>query len=69
MIEEFYYVNSREKTAHFRHSEKGCVVFGDGSVSLNEFPEGSIDDRMPDQWIGSLPSRMLEVNPATEAEN
>ena len=69
MIEEFYYVSSREKTAHFRHSEKGCVVFGDGSVSLNEFAEGSIDDRMPDQWIGSLPSRMLEVNPATEAEN
>ena len=32
MIEEFYYVNNREKTAHFRHSEKGCVVFCYGSV-------------------------------------
>ena len=69
MIEEFYYVNNREKTAHFRHSEKGCVVFGDGSVSLNEFAEGSIDDRMPDQWIARLPSTMLEVKPAAEAGN
>lgn len=69
MIEEFYYVNSREKTAHFRHSEKGCVVFGDGSVSLNVFAEGSIDDRMPDQSIGRLPSDMLEVNRSAEADN
>jgi len=69
MIEEFYYVNSREKTAHFRHSEKVCVVFGDGSVSLNEFADGSIDDRMPDQWIGRLPSTMLKVKPAAEAGN
>ena len=69
MIEEFYYVNSREKTTHFRHSEKGCVVFVDGSVSLNGFAEGSIDDWMPDQWIGRLPSTMLEVKPAAEAGN
>tara|TARA_B100000674_G_scaffold495605_1_gene523480 strand:- start:160 stop:930 length:771 start_codon:yes stop_codon:yes gene_type:complete len=69
MIEEFYYVNSREKTAHFRHSEKGCVVFGDGSVSLNEFAEGSIDNRMPNQSIGRLPSEMLEMNRAAETDN
>ena len=69
MIEEFYYVNNREKTAHFRHSEKGCVVFCDGSVSLNGFAEGSIDNRMPNQSIGRLPSEMLEVKPAAEAGN
>ena len=62
-------MNSREKTAHFRHSEKGCVVFCDGSVSLNGFAEGSIDDRLPAQWIGRLPSTMLEVKPAAEARN
>jgi len=44
-------------------------VFGDGSVSLNEFADGSIDDRMPDQWIGRLPSTMLKVKPAAEAGN
>ena len=69
MIEEFYYVNNREKTAHFRHSEKGCVVFCDGSVSLNGFDEGSIDNRMPNQSIGRLPSEMLEMNRTAETDN
>ncbi|MBO60657.1 MAG: hypothetical protein CMO63_01620 [Verrucomicrobiales bacterium] len=68
MIEEFYYVNDREKTTHFRHGEKSYAVFCDGSVSLQTYAEGSIDDRMPDQWVGRLPSAMLQVSPVPAAE-
>ena len=69
MIEEFYYVNDREKTAHFRHSKTGYVSFCDGSVALKGFAEGSLDDRMPDQWIGRLPSSMLKTKLETKTEN
>ena len=69
MIEEFYYVNDREKTAHFRHSKMGYVSFCDGSVALKGFAEGSLDERMPDQWIGRLPSSMLRTNLETKIED
>ena len=69
MIEEFYYVNDREKTAHFRHSKMGYVSFCDGSVALKGFALGSLDDRMPDQWVGRLPSSMLKTKLEIKTEN
>ena len=59
MIEEFYYVNSREQTAHFRHNKESYVAFCDGRVELVGFSSGSIDHRLPEQWIGRLPSKFL----------
>jgi len=59
MIEEFYYVNSREQTAHFRHNKESYVAFCDGRVELVGFSSGSIDHRLPEQWIGRLPSKVL----------
>ena len=59
MIEEFYYVNSREQTAHFRHNKESYVAFCDGRVELVGFSSGSIDYRLPEQWIGRLPSKVL----------
>jgi len=69
MLEEFYYVNDREKTAHFRHDAKGYAVFCDGSVSLQAYSSGSIDNRMPNQWVGRLPSAMLKVDLPTVVED
>ncbi len=59
MIEEFYYVNNREQTAHFRHDKKSYVAFCDGRVELMGFSRGSIDQRMPEQSIGRLSSDVL----------
>ena len=62
MLEEFYYVNDRERTAHFRHSRKALAVYCDGSVSRVGFEPSSIDDRMPDQCVGRLPPAMLSLS-------
>ena len=59
MIEEFYYINNREQTVHFRHDKKSYVAFCDGRVELMGFSRGSIDHRMPEQWIGRLSSDVL----------
>jgi prepilin-type processing-associated H-X9-DG protein len=59
MLEEFYYVNDSERTAHFRHGQKAAAAFCDGHVGLAGFVAGSIDDRMPNQWVGRLPGELL----------
>ena len=59
MLEEFYYVNDSERTAHFRHGHKATAVFCDGHVGQVKFEKGSIDDRMPDQLVGRLPGELL----------
>jgi hypothetical protein len=61
MLEEFYYVNDRERTAHFRHAWEAQAVFCDGHVGRAGFEPGSIDDRMPDQWVGQLPPSLLRA--------
>jgi prepilin-type N-terminal cleavage/methylation domain-containing protein/prepilin-type processing-associated H-X9-DG protein len=66
MVEEFYYINNREQTAHFRHDKKSYVVFCDGRVELVDFSRGSIDRRMPNQWIGRLSSDVLLVKTASK---
>ena len=59
MLEEFYYVNDRERTAHFRHGKKAIVAFCDGHVGQTTFETGSIDDRMANHWVGRLPGKLL----------
>ena len=59
MLEEFYYVNDRERTAHFRHAQKAVAAFCDGHVAQAVFVVGSIDERMPAQWVGRLPGDLL----------
>ena len=63
MLEEFYYLNDPEPTAHFRHGKKAAAAFCDGHVSQAGFEKGSIDDRMPDQWVGRLPGELLLNTP------
>lgn len=63
MLEEFYYVstNTTEATAHFRHGWKASVIFCDGHVALQSPAPGSIDQRLPDQFVGRLPPEILHV--------
>ena len=61
MFEEFYYVNASEATAHFRHAQKANVTFADGHVDLEKPVAGSIDPRLPNQFIGKLRAEILTL--------
>ena len=56
MLEEWYYVDDSVSypNGHFRHMRRANVVFCDGHVGL-EMPEpGSLDQRIPSQFVGRL---------------
>lgn len=59
MLEEFYYVTAKEPTVHFRHQARANVVFADGHVGTETPAEGSIDGRLPAEWVGRLRSELL----------
>lgn len=59
LLEEFYYVNTSEATAHFRHSERAQVGFGDGHVGQEMPLEGSRDRRLPSAWVARLRPTIL----------
>jgi prepilin-type processing-associated H-X9-DG protein/prepilin-type N-terminal cleavage/methylation domain-containing protein len=58
LLEEFYYVNAFEKTAHFRHMGRANVVFCDGHVRSIKPSPGSLDPRC-DGLTGTLPSSLF----------
>lgn len=60
MIEEFYYVNTTERTAHFRHRSDAAMVLADGHVDRRGPLPGSLDPRLPAARIGRLPPFLLE---------
>jgi prepilin-type processing-associated H-X9-DG protein/prepilin-type N-terminal cleavage/methylation domain-containing protein len=59
MLEEFYYVNTNEMTTHFRHSQKANLLFCDGHVDRSQPAPGSLDQRLPGQFVGWLSSDEL----------
>jgi prepilin-type N-terminal cleavage/methylation domain-containing protein/prepilin-type processing-associated H-X9-DG protein len=59
MLEEFYYVNTNEPTAHFRHARQANVVFGDGHVAAERALAGSLDPRLPYANAGRLRPEVL----------
>ena len=61
MLEEFYYVstNRNEATAHFRHAQKASVVFCDGHVAMEKMESGSLDQNLPQQFVGRLRAELL----------
>ena len=63
MLEEFYYVdtNATYPNGHFRHSQKANVLFCEGHVAPEKFMAGSIDQRMPSQFVGRLRAEILVV--------
>lgn len=63
MLEEWYYM---DKTAnypngHFRHLKKAAVAFCDGHVAMESMMPGSLDQRLPNQFVGRLRPEILTV--------
>lgn len=59
MLEEFYYVNRSEMTAHFRHGQRAMAVFCDGHVGGERAAGGEFDSRLPRAQVGRLdPARL-----------
>ncbi|MEI6279828.1 MAG: prepilin-type N-terminal cleavage/methylation domain-containing protein [Verrucomicrobiae bacterium] len=52
MIEEFYGVDARERTVHFRHNGKAMVSFASGNAGFLEMDETTRDTRMPKANVG-----------------
>lgn len=61
MLEEFYYLNTTERTAHFRHLEKAAAAFADGHVGRERHVAGSLDPRLPDARVGRLRPAILTL--------
>jgi prepilin-type processing-associated H-X9-DG protein/prepilin-type N-terminal cleavage/methylation domain-containing protein len=61
MLEEFYYVNTSEATAHFRHQESANAVFCDGHVGKEKPVADSLDLRLPKESVGRLRAKILEI--------
>jgi len=59
LFEEWYYVNTYEPTAHFRHRGAANAVFGDGHVELERPVPGSLDLRLPRETLGRLRAEIL----------
>jgi prepilin-type processing-associated H-X9-DG protein len=52
LLEEFYYVNTTEPTAHFRHGGRANAAFCDGHTGSERPAPGSLDTRLPREVIG-----------------
>jgi prepilin-type N-terminal cleavage/methylation domain-containing protein/prepilin-type processing-associated H-X9-DG protein len=54
MLEEFYYINSSEPTAHFRHNNYSLTAFCDGHSASENMVPATLDDRLPAARVGRL---------------
>jgi prepilin-type processing-associated H-X9-DG protein len=63
LLEEFYYVNAYEPTAHFRHQDQANVVFVDGHAAAERAVADSIDPVMPEAKVGRLRDQILLPSP------
>jgi prepilin-type processing-associated H-X9-DG protein/prepilin-type N-terminal cleavage/methylation domain-containing protein len=67
MLEEWYYLDNPTNMigrnyyphAHFRHQRRANVAFCDGHVGTERFMEGSLDPRLPSQFVGRLRPEIL----------
>lgn len=68
MLEEWYYLDNPTNHAssgyyphgHFRHAQKAGVVFCDGHVGMEEMLPGSLDRKLPSQFVGRLRTEILQ---------
>ena len=69
MLEEWYYLDNPTNYpsanyyphGHFRHSQKANVVFCDSHVGSEGFVPGSIDPKLPSQFVGRFRPEILVV--------
>jgi prepilin-type processing-associated H-X9-DG protein len=61
LLEEFYYVDSYEATAHFRHQTSANVLFCDSHVAPEKMVPGSLDLRLPAMNVGTLRAEIVTL--------
>ncbi len=61
MLEEFYYINTSEPTVHFRHTKNASVLFCDDHVAAEKPVAGSLDARLPGQFVGRVRPEILGI--------
>jgi prepilin-type processing-associated H-X9-DG protein/prepilin-type N-terminal cleavage/methylation domain-containing protein len=69
MLEEWYYLDlelnysspNNYPNGHFRHSQKANVTFCDGHVGWESPVAGSIDPKLPSQFVGQLRPEILTL--------
>ena len=69
MLEEWYYLDNPTNYSganyyphgHFRHAQKANVAFCDGHVGLEVMVPGSLDRRLPSQFVGCLRGEILTL--------
>ena len=54
MLEEFYGVDEKEVTVHFRNNGKAMVSFASGNAGFLDMDESTRDPRMPKANVGRL---------------
>ncbi len=57
MIEEFYGIDDREVTVHFRHNGQAIVAFANGSAGFLPMDESTLDRRAPSAQVGRFAPR------------
>ncbi|HMP82865.1 MAG TPA: type II secretion system protein [Verrucomicrobiota bacterium] len=63
MLEEWYYLdtNTSYPNGHFRHMQRANVVFSDGHVDVERPLEGSVDRRLPREFVGRYRPEILQL--------
>ena len=63
LIEEWYFVDDdvNQPNGHFRHKQRANVGFCDGHVAAEKMVAGSLDVRLPAEFVGSLRAEILKV--------
>lgn len=61
MLEEFFYVNTSEPTAHFRHLDRSQVLFSDLHAARENPAPGTLDLRLPSARVGRLRPEILRL--------
>jgi prepilin-type N-terminal cleavage/methylation domain-containing protein/prepilin-type processing-associated H-X9-DG protein len=69
MLEEWYYLDVDTNysspgyypNGHFRHSQKANVAFCDGHAGMETMQSGSLDQRLPNQFVGQLRPEILTL--------
>jgi prepilin-type processing-associated H-X9-DG protein len=56
-----YAGNNYYPHGHFRHSLKANVVFCDGHVATEKFVIGSIDPKLPNQFVGRFRPEIIPL--------
>jgi prepilin-type N-terminal cleavage/methylation domain-containing protein/prepilin-type processing-associated H-X9-DG protein len=67
LLEEWYYLDvdtnfssaNYYPNGHFRHSQRANVTFCDGHVGMETMMPGSLDKRLPNQFVGQLRAEIL----------